>query len=342
MVVEIMSQFDPRKYRYDYNLGQDISGKHIEYIKENHVIQSRISSTRCYLLRPRSYGESVGTDGLLTLNNFIETSPRYIAQAWPSGSLAKPSTDPEQNQKEGAIMVFIDGVEATRVLDVNDLLDNDEYAVVERRDLADNRVEIVFNAGFNAAAHVITWQYSTMNEGVTNEMLKRGESDKQSLFGWYQYTNNCYDDYQGRHQILVRMPLVIRDLIINEEGKVTLDEKESWMIWTPYVRDFDILVISPVDSPTGEEMRFEIVNKRDSVIQRNLVSQRFKIKYIESTDARYSIPVYTSDTTVDPLVTSQNDTLWAPITNEGTTLWRYIASDLIYDSDYETYISVEH
>ena len=330
----------PAPDQYDSGLGIDC-GAHVDYIKESHVIQSRISSTRCYLIRPRATGQEFGYDELLPLEDFVDTSPNYRAQAWPSGSLVHPSTNPEANNKEGDIYVYIDSVAATRVMSVDDLLDDDEFAVVERLDRTDKRIEIVFNEGFDASAHSLEWKYTTMNLGVSNTMLKKGESDNQSLFGWFQYTNNCFNTYQGRHQILVRMPLVLRDLVINEEGKVTLEEKESWMIWTPYVKDFDVLVVSPVDSPTGEEMRFEIVNKRDSVIQRNLVSQRFKLKYIEPTDKRYGVTIYTSDTTVDPLETSQDSDLWVPSTEMGSTLWRYVASDLIWDPDLEAYISTE-
>jgi len=326
-----MTLFNPKKYKYDYQLGIDISGKHIDYIKESHVVQSRVSSTRCYLLRYQRYGQPLGYDTLLPLNNFVETSPQYIAQAWPSGSLPKPSTNPDANQRAGDITIYIDSVEATRIMDVRDLLDDDEYVVRERLDLADKRVEVVFNEGFNPSLHTITWKYKSMNEGVTNEMLKRGDSENQSIFGWSQYTNNCYDGYQGRHQILVRMPLVVRDLVINEEGKVTLEENESWTIWTPYIRDFDILVVPADYSPTGEELRFEIVNKRDSIIQGTLVSQRFKLKFLENTDLRYGVTIYTDPTTVESLYNESD-----------TTLWRYVASDLVYDSDYKAYVHTDH
>ena len=213
----------------------------------------------------------------------------------------------------------------------NDFLDDDEFVVRERLDLSPSRVEIIFNRGFNPLAHDIKWKYTAMNDGVTSEMLKRGDSIDQSLFGWSQYTNNCYDNYQGMHQILVRMPLVLRDLIINEEGKVTLEENESWTLWTPYIRDFDVLVVPAAVSPNGEEMRFEIVNKRDSVIQGTLVSQRFKLKYLEASDARYDVPILTDPVTVEPLSTVSDE-----------TLWRYIACDLIYDPDYKTYVHTEH
>jgi len=317
-----MTLFDPKKYKYDYTLGIDISGHHINYIKESHVVQSRISSTRCYLLRYQRFGQSLGYDALLPLNNFIETSPQYRAQAWPSGSLPKPSVNPEENARAGAIHIYIDGIPATRIMDTKDLLDDDEFVVLDRQDLEENRVDIVFNNGFNPTLHEITWKYTSMNDGVTSEMLKRGDSTNQSLFGWSQYTNNCYDTYQGKHQLLVRMPLVLRDLVINEEGKVTLEENESWTLWIPYIRDFDILVVTAEDSPTGEEMRFEIVNKRDSIIQKTLVSQRFKLKYLEDTDLRYGVPFDTAAVSADQLHSEVD-----------ATLWRNIVCDLVYDFD---------
>jgi len=326
-----MTLFDPRKYKYDYQLGQDISGHHIDYIKESHVVQSRISSTRCYLLRYQRFGQSLGYDTLLPLNNFIETSPQYRAQAWPSGSLPKPSVNSEENARAGAIHIYIDGIPATRIMDTKDLLDDDEFVVLDRQDLEENRVDIVFNNGFNPTLHEITWKYTSMNDGVTSEMLKRGDSTNQSLFGWSQYTNNCYDTYQGKHQLLVRMPLVLRDLVINEEGKVTLEENESWTLWTPYIRDFDILVVVAEDSPTGEEMRFEIVNKRDSVIQKTLVSQRFKLKYLESTDLRYGVPLDTESVPADQLYSEVDE-----------TLWRNVVCDLVYDFDYKTYVHSDY
>ena len=85
-------------------------------------------------------------------------------------------------------------------------------------------------------------------------------------------------------------------------------------------------------------MRFEIVNKRYSVIQKTLVSQRFKLKLLENTDLRYGVTIYTSDTTVDPIETSDSFTT---VTSEGTTLWRYVASDLIFDPALGVYISTE-
>lgn len=287
----------PTSYQYDSGLGIDC-GQHVNYIKESHVVQSRISSTRCYLLRRKLLGTQQGDlDSKLPVVNYVETSPNYRAQIWPSGALPYPNVNPEVNNQEGAIQVYIDGVLGSRVIEVVDIAEDNEYCIVERKDRSDGRVEIVFNEAFNPTLHSIELIYTDINEDISHSFLKRGDSDNQSLHGWLQYINNCYNDFQDMHQVLVRMPLVTRDLIINEEGKVTLEEKDSWMIWEPYVRDFDILVIPSSESPTGVEMRFEVVNKRDSIIQRNLVSQRFKLKYLELSDERYDLPIDTDTAT---------------------------------------------
>jgi hypothetical protein len=317
---------------HGYDTGLGINSKHIDYIKESNVVQSRISSTRCYLLRRKYSGEQHGTDiSRLPVYTYVETSPNYRAQIWPSGSLQHPDLNPEAHSREGHIQVYIDNVLGSRVLATADLLVDNDYCVVKRQDRSDGRVEIIFNKDFNPTLHTVELIYSDMNVGVNPAFLKRGDSENQSLHGWLQYTDNCYDNYQGRHQILVRMPLTTKDLVVNEEGRVTLEENESWMIWTPYVKDFDVVVVPSSESPNGREMRFEIVNKKDSVIQSNLVSQRFKLKYLETSDVRYKLAIYTSDTTVESLVREID-----------VTLWRYIASDLIYDSDYGVYISEEH
>lgn len=292
-----MSLPGPSANEYDVGLGIDC-GAHVNYIKESHVIQSRISPTRCYLLRRKLGGTQQGEeDSKLPVVDYVDTSPNYRAQIWPSGSLPHPNVNPEINNQEGAIQVYIDGTLGSRILAVSDIVADNEYCIVERADRSDKRVEIVFNELFNPTLHAIELIYVDINEGISSSFYKKGDADDQSLHGWLQYTNNCYNNFQDKHQVLVRMPLVTRDLIINEEGKVTLEEKDSWMIWEPYVRDFDVLVVPLSESPTGAEMRFEVVNKRDSIIQRNLVSQRFKLKYLELSDERYNLAIETETAT---------------------------------------------
>ena len=52
--------FNPLKYKYDYNLG--IGSEYVAYIKESHVIESRISPTPCYLLILNPEGTASGTE----------------------------------------------------------------------------------------------------------------------------------------------------------------------------------------------------------------------------------------------------------------------------------------
>ena len=96
----------------------------------------------------------------------------------------------------------------------------------------------------------------------------------------------------------MRTPLTTTNLIINEEGRVMMEDNQCWMIWEPYVKDWNILIIPSEESPTGEELRYIIENKQDSKVQGSLVSQRFKIKQLEKTDDRYKIPYITEESSV--------------------------------------------
>lgn len=284
---------DPLIGQYDYLLG--IDSQIIDYIKESTEVESRISPMVCYLLQQTPSGSAQGSSGsVLTVSSYVETSPNYRAVIWASGS-NHPDLRPYVNNGAGAITVRIDGVPASRVLEVEDLSVDSEFAVVKRRDLISGRVELVFNANFNASAHTITYFYTTMEPGINDvRMMSDEDQPTKTFFGWTQYLNSSSDVFRGPNQILVRVPLTTRDIIVNEEGLVTLEENDSWMIWQPYVRDFDILIATPSQTTSGREERFEITDKRDSVIQGSLITQRFKLKYIEPTDARYNIPYVTT------------------------------------------------
>jgi len=292
--------FDPYKHKYDYNLG--IGSEYVNYIKESHVIQSRISPTPCYLLILNTEGISIGAEDYeLEVTEYSETTPQYRTVIW---NHEKEHPDLRLKTEDGlnTVTVLIDGVEAVRIPEVEDLENDNEYAVVKRVDLESGRVELVFNEGFNASLHEIKYYYYTIQEGVDSIRVKEGEDSTHSLYGWTQYLCDVSDAFQDVHQILVRLPLTIRDLTINEEGLVVLEERQSWMIWEPYVKEQDILIIAEEFSPTGREERFEIVEKQDSIIQRVLVSQRFKLKHIEYTDDRYLIPYITSIFEEDEIV----------------------------------------
>lgn len=277
---------------YDYDLG--IEPDIIDYIKESMEVQSRISSIPCYLFFQSSSGSMVGSSlSPYTISSYVETTPNYRAVIWSSGS-NHPDLRIYTNNDAGAITVKKNGTVMSRILDVNDLISDDEFVVVKREDLPDKRVELVFNQGFDPTGYTMTYYYTTMNPEIDDVTLKRGENLQQSLFGWTQYMNDYTDAYRGKHQILVRFPMARRDLSINEEGKVQLEENQCWMVSEPYVHDFDILVIPAEYSPTGNEVRFEIVDKQDSVIQKQIVSQRFRVKLLEDTDARYNLKVITT------------------------------------------------
>jgi hypothetical protein len=278
----------PNLYEYDYGLGTNASDE-IAYILESMEVQSRISPTKCYLLFRSSTGSVVGSaSSLFTVSSYTATDPNYRATIWSAGA-NHPDIRPYTNSGAGSISVYINSVAATRVIDVTDLLNDNEFAVVKRYDLNPARVELVFNTGFNASGSVIQYYYSSLNMGIDVARVKRGEDTTQSMFGWVQYLNAHYDDFRGKNQILVRLPLTTRDLVINEEGKVMLEENDSWCVASPYINDFDILIIPSSQTMTGVEERYEVVNKKDSVIQGTLITQRFKLKFLEYSDSRYSI-----------------------------------------------------
>jgi hypothetical protein len=282
----------PQIGEYDYDLG--IEPDIIAYAKESLEITSRISPTPCYLLIQNPSGSTIGSaqSPAGTLTSYYVTTPNYRSIIW-SGGVGSPDLRPYTNGGIGTFTVNIDGVQAVRVLDPNDLVNPNEFAVVKRYDLANGQVEVVLAPGYNPTGHTITYFYTTMESQISIESIKRGEGVDQSLFGWSQYLNSSQDKFHGVNQILVRMPLVTATLTINEEGKVKLQDENSWMIWTPYVHTFDILVVTSVLNPTAQEQRFEIVNKQDSMMQGTLMSQRFKLNYIEPTDSRYNIPYAT-------------------------------------------------
>lgn len=286
-----MSIQNPNAGDYDFNLG--IESDIINYIKESHIVESRVSPTRCYLIQQNPTGSVVG-EGVnkdpIEITSYIETSPNYKTVIWASGSL-HPDLRPYTNDGLGSVDVFIDSNRANRILDVEDLLNNNEFVVQKRYDLDPQRVELVFNKNWDASAHTITYKYTTLDQGISTERVKQGEAKdtQQTLFGWSQYLNSNPDDFRQPHQILVRTPLTTNNVIINAEGRVELEDNQCWMIWEPYVKDFDLLIVPLSESPNERELRFQIENKQDSRIQGQLVSQRFQIKLLEESDSRYQI-----------------------------------------------------
>ncbi len=279
----------PDSTQYDYMLG--IEPDIINYIKEGMVVQSRVSPMPCYLFFQNVAGVSTGTStSPIPVSSFINTPPNYRMIIWSSGS-NYPDVRPYTNSGQGNITVLIDGTPAVRIFDVADLQNNNEFAVVERKDLLPPRVDVVFNSGFNPSLHTIQYYYTTFEEGISDVRVKRGEGEDQSIFGWTQYLDPTSDVFHAPNQILVRLPISIESLVVNEEGKVKLQENQSWMIWTPYVHNRDLLVFPAVYTYTGRNEIYEIMSKQDSIIQGQLITQRFKLKLLEYTDPRYNLPI---------------------------------------------------
>jgi len=281
----------PRNTGFGYDYGLGIDPYHIQYIKQSHIIQSRISPTPCYLLQQATGGIPVGYAGARITplaSAFVISDNQYRMTLWEGGS-NHPDTRTYANEGVGNIHVYHNATELTRVFTTDDLIADTEFAVVENLQVSPSRVEVVFNTGFTDIQN-ITYYYLTWEEGIEDLASKRGDSTTQSLFGWNQYLTSHWDDFKMPNQVLVRFPININDVVIADEGKVIIENRDSWMIWYPYVNDFDILIIDASESPDGQEHRYEIVNSTDSIIQRQLMSQRFKLNLIERSDDRYNVP----------------------------------------------------
>lgn len=285
------THIDPRLTGFGYDYGLGISQDHIHYIIQSHLIQSRISPTPCYLLQQKTAGSPVGYVGARitpAASAFTLVDGQYRLVIWEGGS-NHPDTRTYANEGRGNINVYHNSTALTRVFTTDDVIADTEFAVVERLDVDPARVEIVLHAGFTDIQN-ITYYYLTWEEGVEDLASKRGDSTTQSLFGWEQFMSSHWDDFQKPNQILVRFPINLNDVVVSDEGKVIIENRDSWMTHWPYVDDFDVLILDAEDSPDGLEHRYEIVNSTDSIIQRHLVSQRFKLNLLERTDDRYAIP----------------------------------------------------
>lgn len=283
----------PRNILFGYDEGIGISPEHIDYVKRSHILQSRISPQPCYLLQRASGGIPIGYSnkqiGALDADFVSDPSGRYRLILWEGGS-NHPDTRPYVSGGLGNIFIYQSGVQMTRVISIDDIKSNDEFAVVENNTVIPNRIDIVFNTGYNPTGGLITYHYFTWEAEISDLSMQRGDSANQSIFGWKQYINSRSDFYQRQNQILVRFPIDLRSIVVSEEGKIILENRNSWMIWTPYVESYDILIVAAEDSMDGIEYRYEIVDSKDSVIQRQLTCQLFKLQLLEKSDARYQIP----------------------------------------------------
>lgn len=286
----------PRNTGFGIDYGLGVDPLHIQYIRDNHLIQSRISPTPCYLLQRQQQGLPVGykTTRITALDSqFTTVDGQSSFLLWLGGSSNKPDTRPYTNNNQGSIGVYYQNQQMTRVLTPTDITTSMEFAVVEDKTTSPPSVKVVFQTGLDVLGGKIAYYYTTIEPGVEDLTVQRGDSTDQSIFGWKQYLNSYEDDFQMQNQVLVRFPINLHDVIISDEGKVILENRDSWMIWTPYLNDFDVLVLSKENSPDGIEYRYEIVNSTDSIIQGQLISQRFKLNLLEFLDDRYKIPYVT-------------------------------------------------
>lgn len=278
---------------YDEGLG--IDSEIIDYIKQSHLVQSRISPSKVYLVQQNQLaaehtGSGASGGVVIQSGDYLGINP-YNVQIWASGSAASfPDLRLWVNEGVGAVTVFIDAVKAQRVASDLDLIASTDFAVVLDKQRPDKRVRIVFNQ--DISSKTVEYTYTSMSQDFDTEtaMVDRQKPNTYgSKFGWTQYTTPSTDFY-AINQVLVRLPLTPVDLERIASGESEMQSIDNcWMIDAPYVFEHDIFITAGVNEIS--ERRYEIVNKQDSYIQTNLVSQRFSLLLLESSDGRYDIPV---------------------------------------------------
>ena len=168
----------PNYTQYDFALGWD--PEIVNYVKESNVVESRIGSVRCYLFFHEASGSIIGSSNSpIVATDFLNYSNNYAATIWTAGSEGYPDIRPYMNN----IVVLINSVPAVRILAVNDLQNDNEIAIVERKELAPATVEVWFNSGFNPSGSIIQYYYSTVEPGINDIRFKRGEGQDQEIFG---------------------------------------------------------------------------------------------------------------------------------------------------------------
>ena len=287
---------DPNNFYGDFTgLGQ-LSRPVLNYIAKSHERESRINPIRCYLVQMDQRGVEIGS----AIAPITVTSDKYLSTTFPmsfilwNGIGEHPDLRLYTHENLGGITILSDGLVLRRAPDVKDLRATDQFAIVKRTDLLPQRVEVHFYRTFDMLTHTIQYTYETMHKDVRPTAVNRPTENKFALFGWTQY-KHASDAWRGANQILIRMPLTTRDqMMVNEEGVISIEENMCWMISTPYINDGDLILVPPDQSPTGETVWFEVVNKQDSIIQHVLVSQRFKVKMLPPEDERRTILVSTT------------------------------------------------
>jgi hypothetical protein len=272
--------------KYDEGLG--ISDEMLSYIEESHALQAEISHDDVYmLLRRHSIGEVTGSLG--TWVETLATSDYCVVEVWNTGSVqARPDL---HFGVTGSLQVLTGSTPLTRVVEYQDLLHDNEFAVMQDLTRSDQRISVVFNEDYDATLGSFTYHYNAIAPHYaedTGQPASAESPDYNSMYGWQPWTGSV------GNTVKVRLPITPDQLTIDEQGRVTLKDNNCWMLApvegsVPYVDNWDMIVIPATDHTP--ETRFHIYEKMDSWIQGRHMHQRFKIQFIDFNDPRYRIPI---------------------------------------------------
>jgi len=276
-----------RLYR-ECELGLD--AEIVDYMRESHTMQIRIGGEPFYIFMRAEQGEFRSK----SITSWKTTTPQYSAYIWQPGD--GEDIHPNSRTQKNTFKVFNSAVELTRVFDKDSIVYDTEYAIeVETGTDANTAGSTVIwfneNLDIEYTSGSISYSYKNIcscvdrSTGYPNRecSLCKGTS-YPAAFTQYLVPATKYNPV---NTVLVRVPMAIEDVPVEQIGRVTRRDLKHWIAYNaPYVNNYD-LIIGIMGRNKG--VVWEIVNKSDSRWRGILMHQEFSTVRIEKSDIRYQL-----------------------------------------------------
>lgn len=257
----------------------------VDYIKESNDLLMTARGQPLFLLKAKTGGD---LSQKVTITSWDITTPQYKKTIWRTG-LNHPDLRRYVNSGQGNIFVRSDGMALTRTWNLDVLQFDTQFLVAVG---IDKSVTLIFNEGFNAAAHTIDYNYLTMCHCVDFEKAMP-KTNCPTCFGtmfeggFTQYLKPATGDYPA-NVVLVSFPMVTEDLVYSEAGVTKQLTRRNWVGPDIPLDETDIFV-----SLTGGELaeRFEVMNIEESELRGILLHRVFTYRLLEEDDIRYQVKV---------------------------------------------------
>lgn len=275
----------------------------IEYIKENHDLQIKVGGEPFYLFQRVEQGTRISQ----SITSWSTTSPQYSALIWQPGD--GEAFHPNHRAQENSFVVFNNAAPLTRVYDKDSIAYDNEYALEMLRSNTSSTfgtVKIWFNPGFTPGnvSYAFRNLCSCVDEstGYPNREcpICKGTSYPPAF---EQYTCAA-TKYHPINTVLVRVPMAVENLPVEQIGRVRRREHRHWMETTPYVKNYD-LIMGTAGRNAG--ILFEVTGKYDSRWRGILTHQEFDTIRIEESDIRYQLAPISVIPTTTEIVTITSD-----------------------------------